>query len=142
MLMTCDVSERLAKTWTVPIYAFFDPTPTIKYDKNHRRYHVFRCSAEHCVGKTCFVNRFLDSQDRNSTSNLRKHAKKCWGEETIKTADQAKDAKEAQAKIVPGLLRDGSITAAFERNGKGAVRYSHRLHTKAESRCVLCPHSV
>ncbi|EIM91972.1 uncharacterized protein STEHIDRAFT_47451, partial [Stereum hirsutum FP-91666 SS1] len=125
--------ERLAKTWTRPIYTFFDPTPEVKYEKT-RRYHAFRCNARFCKGKSRIVNRFLDSKDHNSTSNLRKHAKKCWGDEIINTADQAKDASEVRNKIMGGFLRDGSITTAFERKGKGEVLYSHRAHTWTQSR--------
>jgi hypothetical protein len=43
----------------------------------------------------------------------------------------ADDVREGMAKLV-----DGSITAHFERKGKGKVTYSHRPHTKAETRFV------
>ena len=34
-------------------------------------------------------------------------------------------------------LVDGSITAHFERKGKEKITYSHRPHTKAETRYVI-----
>lgn len=83
------------------------------------------------------VRRYLDTGDAKSTSNLRKHAKICWGEETVVAADQTRDidaAREALKKI-----KDGSITEAFERVAKGKPgkrTYSHRQHTTTESRYV------
>ena len=34
------------------------------------------------------------------------------------------------------IKRTGSITAAFERKGKGKITYSHRQHTKMETKYV------
>jgi hypothetical protein len=63
-----------------------------------------------------------------------KHVRSCWGNEVLKAAGQAKNANEAREKIVGSFLRNGSITTSFERNGKGKVTYSHRQHTRAETR--------
>jgi hypothetical protein len=52
----------------------------------------------------------------------------------MSAADDAKDANEVRTKIVAGILRDGSITTPFERKGKGKVMYSHRQHTRAETK--------
>ena len=123
--------------WNAPIYAFFKPTPMIQYIDGHRL-HVFECVAKCCQGKGRYqrqVNRFLDKKDAKSTTNLRKHAKICWGVETVEAADNTKDvdlAKEILSRH--GGLKDGSLTAVFERNGKGKVSYSHRQHTKAETK--------
>jgi hypothetical protein len=92
--------------------------------------------AKMCKHKTRGVRRFLDKGDAKSTSNMRKHAKKCWGEDVIASADKAHTASEVRATTVKGILDPQSITAAFERKGKGKVTFSHRQHTKAESRCV------
>jgi hypothetical protein len=81
------------------------------------------------------VRRYLDTSDAKwpkSTGNLRKHAKVCWGEEAVAAADQTRNvdaAREALRKI-----KDGSITEAFQRVGKGKVTYSHHQHTTTESR--------
>ena len=76
----------------------------------------------------------MDKGDAKSTSNMRKHAKKCWGEDIVATADKARNADEVRATTVKGALNPQSITAAFERRGKGKVTYSHRQHTKTEAR--------
>jgi hypothetical protein len=83
------------------------------------------------------VRRFLDKGDAKSTSNMRKHAKKCWGDAVVTCADSAKNANEVRATTVMGALNPQSITAAFERNGKGKVTYSHRQHTKTEARAEI-----
>jgi hypothetical protein len=102
-----------------------------------RRCHIFRCNAKTCQQKTREVKRYLDTNDAKSTSNLRKHAKRCWGDEIVATADQAKNANEVRATTVSGALDSKSITAAFERKGKGKVTYSHRQHSKAEARAEI-----
>jgi stalled ribosome alternative rescue factor ArfA len=49
-------------------------------------------------------------------------------------ANDAKDTNEARKKIVGEYLHDGTITTSFERKGKGKVSYSHRQHTRTETR--------
>ena len=75
----------------------------------------------------------MDTTDCRSTSNLKRHATMCWGAENV---DRALDAKVdiEGARVTLAGLKDGSLTAAFERTGKGKVSYSHRQHTKAETR--------
>ena len=118
------------KKWTSPIYAFFSPIPDVE-KIGQRTAHVFKCLGCGCNTK---IRRYLDKQDARSTGNMRKHATSCWGEDAIKAADEAKDATEVRKKIVGGILRNGSITAAFERKGKGVPTYSIRPHSKAEIR--------
>ena len=120
--------------WDSPIYAFFEPVPEIEY-VDERRSHVFKCSARKCGAR---IRRFLDSKDRSSTGNLRRHARSCWGDEAVDTACTAANIEEAREKVVGALLRDGSITAAFERKkGDSKVTYSHRPHTRAETRTEI-----
>jgi hypothetical protein len=76
---------------------------------------------------------YLNMADATSTSNLRQHTKICWGQETVAAAGSANNVSEARAVLGNTILKDGSITAAFERVGKGKVTFSHRQHTKAES---------
>jgi hypothetical protein len=138
-------TERLAKDWTSPVYAFFMPIPCIDHIDG-QRVHVFECGARHCKRKGKNgqqVRRYLDTGDATSTSNLHCHAKICWGEPVVESAGQAKDVYAAQdilAKRRDGP--DGSITAAFERVGKEKVTYSHQQHTKSESRSVQIPEHV
>jgi hypothetical protein len=92
--------------------------------------------AKACKHKSRGVRRFLDKGDAKSTSNMRKHAKKCWGDDVVASADKASNANDVRRTTVKGHLDPQSITAAFERKGKGKVTYSHRQHTKTEARCV------
>jgi hypothetical protein len=118
------------KEWVSPVYAFFEPTPHV-IERDGRRAHEFKCAARGCKAT---VRRYLDKKDARSTGNMRKHVKSCWGDGVMSAADDAKDANEVRTKIVAGILRDGSITTSFERKGKGKVMYSHRQHTRAETK--------
>ena len=69
--------------------------------------------------------------DAKSTSNLQKHAKICWGEDAVASADGTKDVHAARQALVN--LKDSSITAAFQRVTSSRVTYSHRSHTAAET---------
>lgn len=118
------------KDWNSPVYAFFDPVPKF-VTIDGRRAHEFKCRAKSCKAT---VRRYLDKGDAHSTGNMRKHVRSCWGGDIMRAADDAKNADEVRHKIVRSVLRDGSITAAFERKGKGKVTYSHRQHTSTETR--------
>lgn len=80
------------------------------------------------------VRRYLDTGDAKSTSNLRKHAKICWGEEVMGDADNTKDVHVAREALEKIKSVNGSITEAFQRVAKGKVTYSHRQHTTTEAR--------
>lgn len=121
----------MSKEWTAGVYGFFKPDPIIEY-ANGRRAHTFICAATHCRGATRNVRRFLDTGDAKSTSNLRRHAIKCWGEENVDAA-RGRPVDEIR-EATKGVSPSGSITAAFERKGKGKVSYSHRQHTRTETR--------
>jgi len=126
----------MSKKWTSPVYVFFKPTPEIKY-KDGRRSHVFECAAGSCKGKnTRYVSRFLDKGDANSTGNLLRHARTCWGTDVVAAATATKDIHTARDVLAKTKLHDGSILAEFQRAGKGKVSYRHTQHTKAEARCV------
>src|SRR6266478_7307544 len=109
------VIERLSKEWTAPIYAFFHATPIVKCISGCR-VHGFQCLAKHCrVKNGREVRHYLNTSDRKSTGNLRKHAKLCWGEDEVEAADQTKDVVAARGAINISKLKDGSLMAAFER---------------------------
>lgn len=135
----------MAKDWTSPIYGFFQARPTIK-TIDGRRCHEFQCGAPHCKGKGTTarnVRRYLDKTDRNSTSNMHKHAKNCWGEENVTKALETRgelSVEEVRKNLANAQLHDGSITASFERKGKGAVTFSTRQHTYMETRLVELIH--
>jgi hypothetical protein len=126
-------TARLSKRWTAPIYAFYHAVPEIAY-VDGRRCHIFSCAERSCK---FHCRRFLDKGDANSTGNLRKHVKTCWGEEALKAAEEAKTVDIARENVVNALNQSGSISAAFERKGKGKVTYSNRQHTKTETRTEL-----
>ncbi|KAF9029672.1 hypothetical protein BJ165DRAFT_1315297, partial [Panaeolus papilionaceus] len=119
---------RMMQEWTSPIYAFFHPVPDIKYSADNRQYHVFHCFAKSCKKS---VNRFTDKKDAGSTGNLHKHARKCWGKETIAAAMSVKTATEAREILLKS--KDGSLPEFFRVNGNGKLSYSHRQHTKTQT---------
>lgn len=118
------------KRWTSPIYAFYDPIPDIEY-VGGRRAHGFKCAGHSCQYK---CRRYLDGPDRASTGNLIKHVKLCWGDATYAAATECRNAKDARENIVKPFAATGTITASFERTGKGKVSYSHRQYTKTETK--------
>ncbi|KAN0085982.1 hypothetical protein V8E55_007116, partial [Tylopilus felleus] len=120
----------LQKEWISLVYAFFEPMPRI-VEIEGRRTHEFKCMACGCKAT---IRRFLDTKDARSTGNMRKHVRVCWGQEILDAADKAKDVSDVHGKIISTYLRNGSITTAFERKGKGKVTYSHRQHTQHETR--------
>ena len=133
------LTERLKNDWNAPIYAFFHPVPQIGY-KDGRRYHEFQCYALKCKAT---VRRYLDKGDATSTGNLHKHAKRCWGAETVAQATAAANADDA--RNVLSKSRDGSVAMHFQVKGKAKVTYSHTQHTKTEAKyaiyflhCIAC----
>jgi hypothetical protein len=93
-----------------------------------------------CKGKgknPRLVRRYLDTGDRKSTGSLRRHAKMCWGEDNVGRADEAKNLEEARQGIKDAKLINGTISAVFERTGKGKITYAARQHTRAETRYIL-----
>ena len=84
--------------------------------------------------KERFVRRYQDKGDTNSTSNLRKHAKRCWGDGVVTAADDVGNADAVRKSAPGGKMTAASITAIFERTGKGKITYSHAQHTKTEAR--------
>jgi hypothetical protein len=68
-----------------------------------------------------------------------KHAKNCWGEEAWLMANQCRNAAEARSMVTEPIATSGSITATFQRTGKGKVTFSHRMHTKTEIKYIRDP---
>lgn len=126
------VTEHMMKSWTSPIYAFYEPIPIITY-VDGRRCHVFKCAARGCKFTS---RRYLDTKDKSLTGNLVRHAKGCWGEECWAAAGACHTAQEARESVTKPYNQSGSITASFSRTGKGKVTYSHRTHTKTETKYV------
>ena len=132
----------MLKRWTSPVYVFFKKTPRIEY-KGGRRCHVFDCAAGRCKGRNGdSVIRFLDKGDANSTSNLLRHAKNCWGSEAVEAAVATKDLEAARDVLGKTKLRDGTILAEFQRLSKDKVTYRHAQHTTSEARYILLKVSI
>jgi len=66
-------------------------------------------------------------------SNMRKHVKSCWGKDVLNMILDAKNLEAAWVGV-NAHTGNGSIAVAFEHKGKGQVTYSHRQHTKAETK--------
>jgi hypothetical protein len=122
--------DQLSKEWKSPIYAFYKPIPNVAKVKG-RPCHEFMCAARGCKYTS---RRYLDTKDKASTGNLIKHAKSCWGDEAWKAANECNNATDARATVTNPIRKSGSITASFKRCGKGKVTYSHRMHTKSETK--------
>ncbi|KAF8805659.1 hypothetical protein BYT27DRAFT_7026528, partial [Phlegmacium glaucopus] len=126
--------ERMARKWTSPVYVFFKKTPQIQY-KDGRRCHVFECAAGRCkVRNSRYICQFLDKGDANSTGNLLRHARICWGTEAVEAATTTQDLNSARDVLAKTKLRDGSILTEFQRIGKSKVTYQHTQHTTSEAR--------
>jgi hypothetical protein len=83
------------------------------------------------------VRRYLDKSDKGSTSNMHKHAKNCWGEEIVSNALKTKNElsiDDIRKSLGNAKLQNGTITALFDRKGKGNVTFSTKQHTYAETR--------
>ncbi len=77
------------------------------------------------------MRRFLDTKDRASTGNMKRHAIRCFGQ-TVVDGSMSSDA----AKVRQGLakFREGTIPAVFEARGNGVVTYKTQALTKVDVR--------
>ncbi|KAJ7234787.1 hypothetical protein C8J57DRAFT_1089470, partial [Mycena rebaudengoi] len=107
------------KKWTSPIYSFFSDVSMSEGDDG-RRYHLFKCGSTRCKDGT-------RASDAGSTSNMRKHAIQCFGQNVVDAAINGEGAKNP----------DGSIFAAFARAGQRPVNVTHRAHTNSEARAHI-----
>ena len=112
------------------VYAFFHSKLKIEYGGRHLS-HVFKCQGKGCKTTIC---QFLDTKDAKSTGNMQKHVQacSCWGKPVLAAANEAANVDEVCTKIVDGILKNGSITEAFERKGKGRRTYPNQPLTCAE----------
>ena len=96
-----------------------------------------RCVHEFtCLGKKgkCkqIIWRYLDTTDAVSTSNMRKHAKACFGLEAVRQAAELANADDVRGAFVTKTL--GDITVLLGRKKGSTVTYSHRQLTRNETR--------
>jgi hypothetical protein len=120
--------------WEAPVYAFFKPLPVIEYvemaNKPSRKCHTFICRLPTCSNPG--IRRYLDTKDRQSTGNMRRHARECWGREVVDKADDLGHA-EAARKLMEGGTQ-ATITSAFLRVPNTKQTYSTRQHTTVQVR--------
>ena len=69
----------------------------------------------------------------SSSVKPQKHVVRCWGESALKHVINCGNVTEA-CEAVKDMKNTVSITAAFERKGKGNITYSHRQHMNMEMR--------
>jgi hypothetical protein len=119
-------SAALQKSWRSAIYHFFNPNVTIGYE-DERLFHFFKCTARVCKAANGGVRRYQDSKDRNSTTNLKQHAIRCFGAEAVRLCLEPAAAEAA----------NGSIFTAFARQGQQPVHHTHRTHTSTEARARI-----
>ncbi|TFY55495.1 hypothetical protein EVJ58_g8214 [Rhodofomes roseus] len=123
---------RMQRKWTAPVYAFFKPDIAIEY-VDGRRLHAFRCANTGCKHD---VRRYLASKDARSTSNLRKHVRKCWGIEALEAADRMSTSSKAKDSIEK-YRRTQNLKVAFGAASKKSFRYSTIQHTPTETRAEI-----
>jgi len=116
-----------------PVYGFFDhPKLEMVCCKGKlREAFVFVCMVPTCREK---LNVYTTTKDVGSTSNLQKHIKKCRGAHHLEEAKQVGKVSLVHAALAANI--DGSITAAFERSGKGKISYSTRPLSETQTRYV------
>src|SRR3984885_2756030 len=121
-------SATAKKTWRSAVYSFFKPEVTIEVHEG-RVSHFFACSAKKCKTSAKGIRRYQDKGDKSSTAtaNLRHHAMRCFGEDTVNMA----------MKGEPSVDRSGNIFNTFAHQGKQPATYSHRAHSTPEFRYVL-----
>ncbi|KAF8326248.1 hypothetical protein F5887DRAFT_900191, partial [Amanita rubescens] len=124
--------ERMQKKWKSVVYAFYHPDPDITYT-GRRRVHEFRCMNKGCKYK---CRRFLDT-DPTSTGNMIKHVKSCWGEGPWGAASEYGNIPDARKHVVKPFLRQGTITAMFQRIGKGKLTFSTIQLTPTQTRAAI-----
>ena len=123
----------MSQKWSAGIYGIYK-APVIEY-VNGRRAHSFRC-----LGKNgnCsrVIRRYLDTTDAVSTSNMHKHAKKCWGLEVVEQVDAMASIEDVRQAFVRKTLSNGDIKVLLEKGKSKIVSYSNRNFTEDQTRYV------
>ncbi|KAJ7447000.1 hypothetical protein FB451DRAFT_1054786, partial [Mycena latifolia] len=108
--------EHVKCSWSSTIYAFFTSDVDIEY-RSGKLYHVFTCAARGCGHR---VTRNQTTMDRNSTKNLKKHAKKCWGADTVNAASALGSLDKARELLSTNKgAKSQRLTDIFRRNTPG-----------------------
>ncbi|KAJ7803769.1 hypothetical protein B0H14DRAFT_2384262 [Mycena olivaceomarginata] len=128
------ITEDLKAGWKSGVYQFFSDNVKEHTNDGGCKYQFFTCAVPNgCKHKKNGLVRYqtntdgLKATDRSSTSNLRKHAVKCWGKAVVEVR---------LSGTGDGHSRDGSIFAVFARAEQHPVQVTDRVHTEPE----LCAH--
>ncbi len=129
--------EQMQKSWNSPIYGFFELDPIFSISEG-RESIEFVCNAPDCLaphGRR--IRRYLDTKDKGSTGNMKRHAVKCWGQTVVdkSAGSNARSVREGIAKTK--VLKNGTIPMAFAARGSGVVSYSNTPLTKTQIQCVI-----
>jgi hypothetical protein len=60
--------------------------------------------------------------------------KSCWSKEVLQVADSVANADDIRQKIIPNILKNGTITDAFKIKTRGKGTYSYRPHTREQTK--------
>ena len=114
-------TELLKKTWHSPIYSVFSNDVEVQHHNGHPC-HFFPCAARKCKTSLEGVHHYQDTKDKSSTTNLKHHAIRCFGEDAVNHALRGMDTG----------FSSGSIFAVFSHQGQQPIHYTHKTHTTAE----------
>lgn len=134
-------SEHAKRSWSSTIYAFFTGDIDIEY-RSGKLHHVFTCAARGCGHR---VTRNQTTMDRNSTKNLKKHAKKCWGADTVNAASALGSLDKARELLSTNKgAKSQRLTDIFRRNTPGGnLDYVSQVPlSKSETRYALSSFSI
>jgi len=130
--------------WKSPVYGFYQPEVVVGY-LHRRKFHEFSCAKKGCGTK---IRRYLDASAKNktgqatnsrSTSNLRGHAKACFGKQMVKSVAGMKIDVVRQKILgkMPQRAFNAELDIKDEHGRTKKLTFTVRNQTPEELRCVL-----
>lgn len=95
----------MKQLWYSLAYVYFNPNMKIEEHKGQLVYVFTYLNKHKC--QSMKIHWYQDTHDWNSTSNMLKHIKTCWGEEVRKAVENAKDAEKAREMIIKPYVQSG-----------------------------------
>ncbi|KAH7093849.1 hypothetical protein BKA62DRAFT_593638, partial [Auriculariales sp. MPI-PUGE-AT-0066] len=123
-----------------PVYAFYHPFPKVVVNNEGKDEQHFICTHANCKRNGAPIKRVIGGTDDGSTSNLRGHAKSCWGQAAVNDVDKMPDAAKAREMLSRPISE--KLTATFMRTGKGKVSFSTTTLTTYETRYAPSPNKL
>jgi hypothetical protein len=114
------------------VYTFYKILQ-IRHGAAKQQIIFFRCGNKRkCTHE---IKRYLDKQDKSSTSNLNKHVRACWGEAAFNAGKELGTKEQAYKLVVKPMKTNGTLTLAFDVIAKGKKPlHSNINHSKPEVR--------